>query len=368
MHKRFPEAMRTRSTYAVLLIASLALVFTACSGSEEPASPSEADPVAVETATAQAKTVPRTLRYSGTIQGARRVPLSTKMMGTVTQLAVEEGDRVTEGELLARVQSQNVEAQKRRVQARLQEAEAALQNAGTNFKRIEALREEGSATQKEFDDAQTAYKRAEARVEALKSRLDEIESTLDYATIRAPIDGYVVEKRSEQGALAAPGRPLLVVETLDALEAVVQVPAADINRFSVGDSVTVEVGAAGDVRRTGVVSQVNPSGNYASRQFSVQVRLQRSDDSSIKSGMYAQVLFPGEQAEAITVPQEAIVERGQLNGLYTVTDSTVLLRWVRLGEAHGTRIEVLSGLRGGERYVVNASQRLLDGQPVQAGS
>jgi multidrug efflux pump subunit AcrA (membrane-fusion protein) len=97
----------------------------------------------------------------------------------------------------------------------------------------------------------------------------------------------------------------------------------------------------------------------------LQVRLERSDDPSIKSGMYAQVLFPGEQTTAVTVPREALVERGQLNGLYTVTDGTVLLRWVRLGTDYGDRVEILSGLRDGETYVVNGGQRLLDGQPVE---
>ena len=359
--------LRSRSTLAVFLLTAVTVAgLTACSSSEEPSAPSEQEPVAVETATAQATTVTRTFRYSGTIQGTRRVPLSTKMMGTVTQMDVEEGDRVSAGEVLVRVRSQNVEAQKRQIQARLQEARAALDNAKVNFERMKALREKDSATQKEFDDAKTAYEQAQARVEALESQLDEIEDTLDYATVRAPIDGYVVEKRSEEGALAAPGRPLLVVETLDDLKAVVQVPSSDINRFTVGDSVTVEVGAAGNVQRTGVVSQVNPAGNYASRQFTVQVRLERSDDPSIKSGMYAQVLFPGAPTTAVTVPRQSVVQRGQLNGLYAVKDSTVLLRWVRVGKEYGDRIEILSGLREGETYVLDGRQRLLDGQPVEA--
>ena len=324
--------------------------------------------MSVETETARAASVTEVLQYSGTLQGTRRVPLSTKMMGTVTQLDVEEGDRVSEGEVLIRVRSQNVQAQKRQIQARLQEAQAALDNAKTNFERIKALYQKDSATEKEFDDARTAYERAQARVEALKGQLDEIEDTLDYATIRAPIDGYVVEKRSEEGALAAPGQPLLVVETLDDLKAVIEVPGADINRFSVDDSVTVEVGAAGNVRRTGVVSQVNPSGNYASRQFKVQVRLSREEASPLKSGMYAQVLLPSGEATAITVPESAIVERGQLSGIYAVKDGTVLLRWVRTGKRYGDRIEVLSGLSEGERYVVNGDQRLLDGQAVADAS
>jgi RND family efflux transporter MFP subunit len=324
--------------------------------------------VSVETATVEATAVTELSRYSGTVRGAQRVPLSTKMMGTVTQLDVEEGDRVQKGEVLVRVRSQNVQAQKRQVQARLQEARAALENAETNFERIRALYEQESATEKEFDDARTAYERAQARVEALESQLDEIEDTLAYATVTSPIDGYVVEKRSEEGALAAPGRPLLVVETIDEMKAVVQVPEADINRFSVGDSVTVEVGAAGDERRTGVVTQVNPAGNYASRQFSVQVRLGRAGDPALKSGMYAQVLLPTDETRALTVPASALVEQGQLTGLYTVKDGTVLLRWVRTGKHYGDRIEILSGLSEGERYVVNGEQRLLDGQAVEEKS
>ncbi len=329
------------------------------------------EPVTVATATARATGTAQAGRYSGTIQGTRRVPLATKMMGTVTQLAVEEGDRVQKGETLARIRSQNVEARRAQVQARLREARAARDNAETQFDRIEALREKDSATEQEFDNAQTAYERAQAQVEALESRLAETEDMLTYATLEAPIDGYVVEKRSDEGALAAPGRPLLVVETLDDLKAVVQVPAEDINRFAVGDSATVTVGAAADVRTQGMVTQVNPSGNVVSRQFTVQVRLPRgtpseaSGTTAIKSGMYAEVLHQTGTRSALMVPRKALVERGQLTGLYAISDGTARLRWVRTGTTQGPRVEVLSGLRPGEKFVTDATPRIADGQPVR---
>jgi len=356
-----------RGSTVFVSVLLLGAVLVGCGGAEDPVA-SDPEPVSVTTATVEATSVTEQSRYSGTLRGTRRVPLSTKMMGTVTQLDVEEGDRVETGEVLIRVRSQNVQAQKRQVQARLQEATAALANAKTNFERIQALYEKDSATEKELDDARTGYERAKARVEALKGQLDEIEDRLTYATVTSPIDGYVVEKRSEEGALAAPGRPLLVVETMDDMKAVVQVPAADINRFSVKDSVTVEVGAAVDRRRTGVVTQVNPAGNYASRQFSVQVRLSRDNTSTLKSGMYAQVLLPTDDATAVTVPEDALVRRGQLTGLYTVQGGEVLLRWVRVGKHYGDRVEVLSGLAEGETYVTDGTQRLLDGQPVREGT
>jgi multidrug efflux pump subunit AcrA (membrane-fusion protein) len=84
--------------------------------------------------------------------------------------------------------------------------------------------------------------------------------------------------------------------------------------------------------------------------------------------MYAQVLLPTDETRALTVPASALVEQGQLTGLYTVKDGTVLLRWVRTGKHYGDRIEILSGLSEGERYVVNGEQRLLDGQAVEEKS
>ena len=350
---------------AFLLLTALALLTAAC-GSDEATTPAaEHDPVLVTTATATVAETPDIHRYSGTIQGTRRVPLATKMMGTVVSLDVEEGDRVSQGQTLVRVQSQNVQAQKRQVDARLREARAARDNAETTFNRIQALREKDSATQQEFDNAQTGYERAQAQVDALQSRLEEVNDMLAYATVRSPIDGSVVEKRSEEGALAAPGQPLLVVEALDALKAVVNVPSESINRFSVGDSVRVEIGAAGNMKRMGMVTQVNPSGNYASRQFQVQVRLDSGDRSGIKSGMYAQVLHSIGSRSALTVPEQALIQRGQLTGVYTIADGTALLRWVRTGSEIGDRVEILSGLRAGETYVADASPRILDGQPVQ---
>jgi RND family efflux transporter MFP subunit len=359
--------MTTRVLFVPLV--TLFLFIAGC-GEEAPPEPAEREPVAAKTATATATASAEMGRYRGTIQGQRRVPLSTKMMGTITALTVEAGDRVRKGQTLARIRSQNVQAQRSQVKSRLREARAALDNAKTNFERIKALRRKDSATEKAFDDAQTAYERAQAQVEALESKLAETEDMLTYATIDAPMDGFVVEKRAEAGGLATPGRPLLVVETLDALKAVVQVPGEAVNRFATGDSVTVRIGAAGDRVQPGVVTQVNPGGNPISRQFEVHVRLPDARsavarDGGVKSGMYAEVVHRTGTASTLTVPRTALVQRGQLTGLYAVIDGQALLRWVRTAPGRGDRVEVLSGLRPGETYVTDASPRIVNGQPVR---
>ncbi len=356
--------MTLRLLFVPLVVMSLTLAGCGDDPSPEASAPA---PVTVDTATAALATSAEVGRYRGTLQGQRRVPLSTKMMGTITTLTVEEGDRVREGQTLARIQSQNVEAQREQVRARLREARAARDNAQRQFERIQSLREKDSATEQEYDNAQTAYERAQAQVEALEGKLEETDDMLSYATIEAPMAGSVVEKRAEAGGLAAPGQPLLVVETTDALKAVVQVPAQEINRFATGDSVTVRIGAAGNRVQTGVVTQVNPSGHYASRQFEVQVRLPDppADGGALKSGMYAEVEHRTGTASTLTVPAQALVERGQLTGLYAVSDGRALLRWVRTGTREGERVEVLSGLRPGEAYVTDATPRIADGQPIR---
>lgn len=349
----------------LVALTMLGLAAAGCSAGEDDASDTSPAPIPVETRTATATTMPETYRYSGTLQGARRVSLSTKMMGTVTELTVDEGERVQQGQTLVRIRSQNVQAQRRQIEARLAEATAAFENAQTNFERIQALRKKDSATEKELDDAKTAVEQARARVRAMENQMDEINDMLTYATVTAPIDGYVVEKRIEQGAMATPGRPLLVVETIDALKAIVQVPERDVNRFVVGDSVAVEVGAAGNVATRGRITQVNPGGNAVSRQFDVHVRLD-TDRADLKSGMYAQVLYRKGATEIMTVPASALVARGQLTGLYAVKDGRALLRWVRTGKTFDNNVEIVSGLRAGEAYVANASsRRLTDGVPIQ---
>ncbi len=357
--------MRTvRTTLAFTAVLAVALTLSACGSSNEPAPPADDGPaVPVRIAEAEARPLPQRFRYTGTVQGVRRVPLSTKLMGRVARLTVDEGDRVRQGQTLARIDSDNVQAQKRQVEAQLREARANLQNVETNFERIRALYERESATQKEFDDMKTRYESAQAQVEAMENRLAEINDMLSYTTVTAPIDGYVVEKRIEEGAMAAPGHPLLVVETIDALKVIAQVPEYEINRFAEGDTVAVEVGALDRTLR-GTVTEINPSGHPASRLFRVQVVLME-ETANLKPGMYAQVLLQKGEERMTTVPASSLVERGQLTGLYTVSDDDrAVLRWVRLGSRHDGRVEILSGLRAGEHYIAEADGRLRDGQKV----
>jgi RND family efflux transporter MFP subunit len=352
------------STRVPLLLAAFLLTATLAACGGEPETPSAGqEPVTVAVETVAETAHPKRTQYTGTVAGTERIPLSTRMMGRVDAVRAEEGMRVEAGEVLVRISADGVQAQRRQVEARKQEAEAALRNARTQFARLDTLLQRGSATQQAYDAAEARYERAQAQVEAVNNRLDEIDDALSYTSITAPAAGTVVDKRTEQGAMAAPGQPLLMLEVNRLLEVRTQVPAFAINRVAKGDTVQVAIPALQDTLR-GHINQINPSASSESRQFRVRVVL-HDPPSTVMSGMYAQVLHESGTEQLITVAAESLVERGQLTGVYTVTDDNhALLRWVRTGPRRNDRVTVLSGLQVGERYIRRAQGRLHDGRTV----
>lgn len=350
-------------------IAMLSFTVFACGASEESDTEAQEMP-AVTVSQAGLSETATAYRFSGTVASEQTVHLSTKVTGRVSRLDVEEGDYASRGEVLLQIKDDNLQAQKNQVEASMAEAQAALSNTETNFRRIKNLFEQESATQKEMDDITTQYESAKANVKALEAKLREINDLLDYTVLEAPFNGYVVEKRISEGDLAGPGQPLLAFEREGAMKVNLSIPETQIGLFQLKDTVSVSVPAAGNEALTGIVSTINPSGNRASRQFRAEIIFPNlGSESGLKSGMFAEISLLSLKDGAVTVPQSAVVHRGQLTGLYTLNDdSEVVLRWVRLGEvnsADGT-VEVLSGLAPGEAYVTSFEAPLKEGQKVQA--
>ena len=346
------------------VVTVLTLVGFGCSSSEE-IEKNQEQPISVVTETAAFAKGTATHRFSGTVNSDRTVTMSTKVMGRITQLDVKEGDFVKEGDVLVRIKDDNLQAQKSQVESGLLEARAALQNTETNYNRIKNLYEQESATKKELDDISTQYEMAKAKVKTLESKLREVEDMLAYTKLTAPFDGYVVSKMLTEGDMAGPGQPIIAFEQQNQMNVKVTVPESEIGLFSHDGTVSVDVGAAG-YQGMGTVSNINQSGNRGSRQFAVEIALpEQATTQGVKSGMYAEIGLSTDKDQAIVVPQAAIVERGQLTGLYTLNDnSEVVLRWVRLGESAGENVEILSGLKAGEIYVSSVDRPLSEGQKV----
>jgi RND family efflux transporter MFP subunit len=286
-------------------------------------------------------------------------------MGRISRVEVREGDRVSRGQLMARLEDRDLQAAAEQARAGIAIAEAQLANSRAQYDRMVQLRERGSVTPKNLEDATSGFRVAEAALQKSQADLAAAEAALDYAQVRSPIDGWVVSQRVEAGDMAAPGSPFFTIENLDPVKVTVQVPEADVVGLEEGIPASVRIPAL-DREVEAEIDRVVPSGDPVSRTFAVQL-LVDNPNGDIKSGMYARVLISSGEREVLTVPESALVHRGQMEGIFVVEGGTARLRWIKSGRGGDGRVEVISGLDAGERYVLDPPARLRDGSPVSEG-
>ncbi|MBL7994924.1 efflux RND transporter periplasmic adaptor subunit [bacterium] len=356
-----------KTTLLITLFAITALL-ASCGGSNTDTSRQPTLPkVGVHTITASE--IPADFVYTGNIEGDRRVSLSTKIMGQIISMPFEEGSLVSSGQSVVKIKSDDITAKRGQVKANLTEAQAALKNVEINYRRIKSLYESKSATKKEMDDVEMAYHMAKARVSSVEEMEKEVTDVMEYGDIVTPINGYVIKKTAQEGDMAVPGMPLLIIEDMTTLKINTRVPETEVHLFKKGDRVRVHIDALPETELKGTVDQINPAGNSASRQFEVKVLLvdlKETQRNAIKSGMYARVTLEKGLTKTILIPQDAIMRRGQLEGVFIMSDNnTATLRWIRTGNHNGDRIEILSGLQEGEKIVITSDVKLLDGHKVE---
>jgi RND family efflux transporter MFP subunit len=355
-----------KSAVIVTVLLILQIGFTSCSNNATPEIVTNA--VRVSVRRVGSSDAPQQYAFSGNIEGKHKVTLSTKIMGQITSMPYDAGTRVSAGQVVVRINSDDLRAKRAQIKASALEAQAAFKNAEVNYERMKNLYAKKSASQKELDDLETMYQMASAKKNAVKEMENEINDAIGYGELRSPFDGFIVAKMAQQGDIASPGMPLLVIEDLSVLKIIVSVPESEIHLLKQKDKVLVRVGSV-ENDLAGQVEQINPSGNPMSRQFDVKVALTGMDNmqiANVKSGMYAQVILEKGTAKTITVPQSIIVKRGQLEGVFIMSDGgTAMLRWIRTGNSSGKEVEVLSGLRDGERLILSNTMPLKDGQKVE---
>ena len=351
--------------YIITLSISI-LLFWSCSSDDKKDSIDNVPVIAVKVASVQLdKSVP-TLSVSGKVQAINSATLSTRIMGSVNKVYVNIGDKVKKGQLLISINSDDLRAKNAQINAKISEARAAYINAEKDYNRYKNLFAESSATQKELDNMSTNFEMTKARLETAKQMKNELKTQFSYTDIRAPFNGVVISKSIETGAMASMGMPLLTIEAPSKLEVSAMIPENEISKIHTGMSVEVHVKSI-DQTLKGSVTQVSPSAKETGGQYLVKVVLEASN-TTVLSGMYATVHFPIKRTVSspiIVIPQKVIIKKGELSGVYTISKSNkALLRWLRLGKNIGENVEVLSGLKAGENYIVSAEGKLFNGAKV----
>ena len=315
----------------------------------------------------QLSTVPKKFHYTGTVSSVNQSTLSTRIMGQIRNVYVNEGDAVKKGQLLVAIRSNDIQAKQKQVEANIIQAKAAYKHAGDDFKRIQTLHSSNSATQKELDDITVHLEMTKAQLEAAQKAKDEVLEVLSYADIRAPYDGVITQKFVDAGDMANPGMPLLAVEAPGLFEVIAKIPESEIHKVEKGDKVEVLIDACAEAIQ-GEIAHISPSSRFSGSQFDARITLYPNDQQkgAVRSGVFAHVNHLKGEEQKLLIPSELLVERGQLKGIWTVSQANqALLRWVRLGKSYGDKTEVLSGLSEGSKLIVSVEGRLHDGAQLQ---
>lgn len=290
-------------------------------------------------------------------------------MGYVTKIHVQVGQKVGAGQLLVSINNTDLKAKKAQVDASILQATAGYNNAKKDYERFVNLFKQQSASQKELDDMTARYEMAKAGLEGAKQMRNEVMAQFSYSNITAPFSGVVTNTFVKEGDMANPGMPLISVEGASILQVSTMVSESDIAAIKKGMPVNVLVKSS-NATLTGKVSEVSLSAKNTGGQYLVKIDLDKTD-SSVLSGMFVNVQFPVEnkpqtvQTDRILVPQTALIQQGQLTGIYTIgTGNVAILRWLRTGKSFGDQVEILSGLSANEQYIVSAEGKLYNGALV----
>ena len=343
----------------------------------------------------QLQNVADELEAPGSVVAVSTAQLAARTMGTVLQVAVREGDTVKRGQMLARLDEQELSARRNAAKAASQAAHAAVVQATKalasaqaqagvvqkTYDRYVYLKQQNSISPQEFDEITAKQESAQAGLEQAKASLQQAEAgasqaesesgaaedVANYTRIVAPFDGRVIRRSAEPGSLVSPGMPLFVVEDTSRYQLEATLPAASLKTVKKSTPVRVQLDALGERSLTGKVAEMEAGADPSSHTLNTRIDLPK--DPGVQSGMFGRAFFSQGEKQALMLPREAIVTRGQLQGIYVGVEGS-LLHWrvVTLGKTIGSQAEVLSGLSDGEAVVLNPGVQELDGKRVGAPS
>jgi RND family efflux transporter MFP subunit len=293
------------------------------------------------TITATLEHVPTRIDVVGTVQSERKIHLSSRISAYIKDVLVSPGKAVKQGDLL-------VELDQREISEQLVAAEAQFAQVQTAYQRAKRLLETNATTSQEFEIAESAFKAASANVDRTKVMLS-------YTQIRSPLDGVVTDRRIEIGDLANPGQMLLSVYDASRMRMEVAVPARLVKYFPAGREVNVVLDQS-QSSLTGTVSEIVSEVDSHTRTQLVKIQLNETSGDTLP-GAYGHVWVESEPHNAVRLPVSAVYRVGQLEFVQVVRGDRVLRRLVRTGPRSDDRVELLSGLAGGEQILLTPINR-----------
>ena len=323
----------------------IALCFLAsCGGKKEENKNSETEKIKVTVTTAELKEVEKLSTYTATVKADVINQITPAIPGRIEKIYVEVGNRVSKGQVLVQMDASSLNQQN-----------VQLENLKRDYARYEELLKVGGIAQQQVDQIKT-------QIEVLTTAIKSVEEN---TRLKSPINGIVTNRNYDNGDVYA-GQPILTVQQLNPLKALVYVSESNFAGVKIGMPVKIQLDVYGDEIFAGKVNLVYPTIDASTHTFGVQVSINNSD-MRVRPGMYARVTLNFGTGKSIVVPDAVVQKQTGSNDKYVFTVENGIAKYhkVELGQRIGDNYEILSGLNAGD-VVVNAGQsRLIDGTEVE---
>jgi RND family efflux transporter MFP subunit len=323
----------------------------------------------VKTALPQTAGSGQTLALPGTLQGFTQSPISARASGYLKRWTRDIGSRVEKGELLAEIETPEIDQQLSQAVAARQQAAAALELAKSTLARWEGLRKKDVVSQQDLDERRGALAQASANLAAADANVQRLRQTEGFKRVLAPFAGVITRRNVDVGDLIDAGagnggRALFQLAQTDPLRVYVNVPQAYAQLVKEGQPVVVTQSELRGQSFKGQVARTSGAIDAATRMMQVEVALPNKE-GILLPGAYVQVSLPLTPSRALSIPANALLFRAEGTRVAVVdAEGKVRLRGVSIGRNYGDTVEVIDGISASDRLVLNPSDSLAEGDPV----
>lgn len=351
----------------IAIAAITGFLASACSGPSpaKASTPAETDRLVVAIATARDEDMIRTAQTQGALFPKEKAVLAAEVSGALAQVFADMGDKVQTGQALARIDPREYQLRLDSAQAQFEQAQARLANMQANFHRMSELNRQHLIAAQQYDESSAAMRVAQADAEAADKAVGIAQKKLNDTYIRAPFNGSVQKRIVALGEHIGEGMPLYELIATDPIKLRAPIPERFVPMAKIGLRVDLTVDARPDQTFHGAISRIAPALDENSRTLLIEAEVPNAD-GLLKPGYFAHVTMNLGHDRALFIPNSAILRYAGVARVFVFKDGAVQSREVTTGSMEGSQIEIISGLKAGEKVVTSDVDRLADGTAVVA--
>lgn len=325
--------------------------------------------VSVEAAVVGRRDLVPVFSFSANLEAVWSTDISAKADGRIDKLFVEEGDAVTAGMVLARLDVNELAAQVMQAEGQVLQAQATFEQNDLNFKRMDTLYKQNAVSAQTLDSARTQRDLAQGGGRAAQGNLILLKARRDNAEIVSPLNGVVIKRYVQAGTFSKAGAAIVTVADVSTLLAKAVVGEAQIAELTLGKMAKIKINAIKDQEFAGTVTRMSPAASVPTRNFTAEVSIP-NPQGLLKVGMFANAEIAGQlRKKVLVVPEGSLVLREDQKTVFVVTnENTVVQKVLKLGDAAGGWVEVLEGVTEGDKIVVAGQHKLKDGATIRLGA